>query len=84
MKVFAVSDLHLSFVGPPQGGLGPMAKPREVFGGHWQDCYARLCENWRRVVGEDDAVLVAGDISWAMTLEDCGHDFAFLAELPGR
>jgi len=35
-------------------------------------------------VGAEDAVLVAGDVSWAMTLEECGFDFAFLEELPGR
>lgn len=56
----------------------------EIFGEEWKDHTARLAENWRRLVQEEDAVVLAGDTSWAMTLEEAAPDLAFLASLPGR
>ena len=44
----------------------------------------RLRENWLAAVGPQDTVVLAGDTSWAMKLEDCSADFAFLQNLPGR
>ena len=43
----------------------------------------KLERNWRSLVKETDTVVVAGDISWAMKLEDTYQDFAFLHGLPG-
>jgi len=73
MSLFAIADLHLS--------LGS-AKPMDIFSG-WDHYVSRLEENWRRVVGEQDTVVVAGDISWAMSLPEAKADFAFLNALPG-
>jgi predicted phosphohydrolase len=55
----------------------------DIFKG-WQDYTARLTQNWRAVVTDQDTVVVAGDISWAMRLRDCEKDFAFIQNLPGR
>lgn len=55
----------------------------DVFQG-WQDYEARLAENWRAVVREGDTVVIAGDISWGMDLQQTLPDFRFLHELPGR
>lgn len=74
MSLFAIADLHLSLNGE---------KPMDVFRG-WQNYVQRLEENWRRVVKEEDTVVVAGDISWAMKLEDSLQDFQFLHSLPGE
>ena len=74
MAIFAIADLHLS--------LGA-SKPMDVFPG-WEVYVARLEENWRRTVAPEDTVVVPGDVSWAMKLEDCGADFAFLDSLPGQ
>lgn len=74
MNLFAIADLHLS--------LGA-DKPMDVFEG-WRDYVSRLQKNWRAVVREEDAVVVAGDISWAMKLEESVEDFRFLHSLPGR
>lgn len=74
MAVFVIADLHLS--------LGT-DKPMDVFRG-WQDYVQRLEENWRASVSPDDTVVIAGDISWAMKLEDCQKDFAFIDSLPGQ
>lgn len=74
MSLFVIADLHLS--------LGT-DKPMDVFRG-WQDYVERLDKNWRALVSDEDTVVIAGDISWAMKLEDCQKDFAFIHSLPGR
>lgn len=74
MSLYAIADLHLS--------LGT-DKPMDVFRG-WSDYVERLERNWRALVTDDDTVVIAGDISWAMRLEDCDADFAFIHSLPGR
>ncbi len=56
MSLYVIGDLHLS--------LGE-DKPMDVFAG-WNDYVSRLAENWRSLVTDDDTVVVAGDISWAM------------------
>lgn len=75
MKVFAVSDLHLP---------GNQDKPMEIFGGNWSGHLQKIKADWSEQVGEEDVVLIAGDISWAMTLEDALGDLHSLADLPGK
>lgn len=74
MSLYAIADLHLS--------LGA-DKPMDVFEG-WKNYTERLQKNWRSVVGGEDTVVIAGDISWAMKLEDSQRDFRFIHELPGK
>ena len=74
MSLFAIADLHLS--------LGE-DKPMDVFSG-WNDYVERLEENWRKLVTDDDTVVIAGDISWAMKLEETVTDFKFINSLPGK
>ncbi len=74
MALFVLADPHLS--------LGT-DKPMDVFGG-WQNYTQRLAAAWQRVVAPEDTVVLPGDISWAMRLEDCYADFQFLQQLPGR
>ena len=74
MAIFAIGDLHLSLGGE---------KPMDVFPG-WKDYVPRIEAGWRAHVSEEDTVVLAGDTSWAMRLEDCRQDFAFLHALPGR
>ncbi len=74
MALYAIGDPHLSLGGK---------KPMDIFRG-WQDYVGRLEKNWRAVVTPEDTVVIAGDVSWAMKLTDCGADFAFLHRLPGR
>ena len=74
MSLFVIADLHLSF------GCN---KPMDVFPG-WKDYTQRLEQNWRSLVKESDTVVIAGDISWAMKLEETEQDFAFIHHLPGE
>lgn len=75
MAIYAISDLHLSFKQP---------KPMDIFGDNWKDHAERTKANWMQKVKEQDTVLLPGDFSWAMKLEDTLPDFQFLNALPGR
>lgn len=74
MSVFAIGDTHLSF---------GTDKPMDVFRG-WTSYTEKLRENWIKSVGENDTVVIPGDISWAMRLEESEKDFEFLHSLPGE
>ncbi len=74
MALYAIADLHLS--------LGTN-KPMDDFPG-WHDYVNRLTEQWHRIVKDDDTVVIAGDISWGMSLKEALADFRFLNDLPGR
>ena len=75
MSLFAISDLHLSLGGE---------KPMDIFGARWENHHIKLQENWHRVVGPEDTVILGGDLSWALKLEEAAADLAFLHGLPGR
>lgn len=74
MSLFAIGDTHLSF---------GVEKPMDIFNG-WNGYEKRLEENWRKIVGEDDTVLICGDVSWGMKLCEALPDFRFLDSLPGK
>lgn len=75
MAVWILADTHLSHDG---------SKAMDIFGEAWENHQERLARNWQERVQADDAVIIAGDISWALSLEDALIDLAFLHELPGR
>ena len=77
MAVYVLSDLHLS---TNQG----TNKSMEVFGNRWKDYMNRIKTNWNRLVAPEDTVIINGDISWAMTLEEGKSDFEFLNSLSGH
>ncbi len=75
MKVFAISDLHLS---------GLADKPMDVFGPGWEGHFEKIARDWQERVGEDDLVLLGGDTSWGMKLEEGMYDVNALRDLPGE
>ena len=75
MRLFAIADPHLSRANP---------KPMDIFGGNWQGHPEVFFEGWRETVQEDDVVLIPGDISWAMRLEEALLDLQDIATLPGK
>ena len=74
MAVYAIGDTHLS--------LGS-DKPMDVFGGGWTGYVEKLKEGFSAIDPEDTVVL-CGDLSWGMSLEEAKQDFAFLNDLPGK
>ena len=75
MKVFAISDLHLS---------GLKNKPMDIFGSNWEGHFEKIKKDWSDKVSPEDTVLVCGDISWGITLEEGLYDLESLKELPGK
>ena len=74
MALFAISDLHLP----------AREKPMDVFGAHWENHFERIRADWLERVHDEDVVLLPGDLTWAMRLEDAMEDIARVGTLPGR
>ncbi len=75
MAIWTLADLHLSF--------GVPDKEMDLFGEHWKHHAAKIQEHWLASIKPDDLVLIPGDISWAMRLEDVRPDLEWIHSLPG-
>ncbi len=75
MSLYTIADLHLCFSDP--------AKTMNIFAG-WENYQERIEENWRNTVSDEDTVVIAGDVSWGMSLQQAAADFRFINELPGK
>ncbi len=73
MAIYAIADLHLSF---------NTDKPMNIFG--WIDYEEKIKKDWLKKVKEEDLVLLPGDFSWELKLENTYKDFNFINELPGK
>lgn len=74
MKVYAISDLHLSF---------NTDKPMDVFGERWENYESKIKENVDELLNDDDVLIIAGDLSWAMQIADADADLKFIGSLKG-
>ena len=74
MALYVLGDPHLSF---------RSQKPMDIFGGAWNG-YVDKLRDGLSVLREEDTIVLAGDISWGMSLEESTEDFAFLDAFPGR
>lgn len=75
LLIFAIGDLHLDYSNE---------KPMDIFGENWIDHEEKIFNSWREKVGDDDIVLLPGDISWALKLEEAYNDLMRIDELPGQ
>ena len=75
MSVFVMGDLHLSLA---------VNKPMDLFGGVWNGYVEKIRSAWQELVSPDDTVLLAGDTSWGMSLDEALLDFQFIEALPGK
>lgn len=75
MNIYAIGDLHLP---------GRQNKPMDIFGPEWKNHGERIARGWKEIVSEKDVVLVPGDLSWALKLEDAADDLGYLGRLPGK
>lgn len=86
MKIYAIGDVHLSFskqVNPFCWDSAEIYKPMELFGGKWREHYRKIYKNWMDIVETGDLVMMPGDISWALKLNEAKFDLEFLGLLPG-
>ena len=77
MSLYTIADLHLST-------FDKTNKSMEVFGKSWADYMLRIENNWRHLISDADTVIIPGDVSWALSLEEAESDLKFLASLPGK
>ncbi len=75
MSLYTIADLHLCFSDP--------AKTMSIFAG-WENYQERIEKSWRNTVSDEDIVVIAGDVSWGMSLQQAAADFRFINELPGK
>ncbi len=75
MAIYVIADLHLSFA---------QNKPMSVFGDNWMNHEEKIQSNWIDNVKEEDVVVLPGDFSWSMYLEESKADFEYLNKLPGK
>ena len=77
MGIYVISDLHLSFSEKVQ-------KPMDIFGGEWINHAENLKSNWNSMITGDDTVIIAGDVSWALKLDEAMDDLNWIRGLPGN
>lgn len=75
MKIFAIADLHFD---------SKKEKPMNIFGDNWIDHENKIMDYWKETVGKEDLVLIPGDISWAVKLNDAMDDLMKIDALPGK
>jgi predicted phosphohydrolase len=75
MRIFAIGDMHLA---------GGTDKTMDRFGDHWRDHDRRIFDSWERVARDDDLLLIAGDTSWAMRLNEALPDLNRIGQMRGR
>lgn len=75
MSIYIIGDLHLSFA---------KEKPMNIFGTNWNEHEEKIKKDWIEKVQNEDTVILAGDFSWAMHLEETYLDFKYLESLPGK
>ena len=74
MALYTIGDLHLCLGAP---------KPMDIFGGAWVGYMDKLKEGLSCITQEDTIVL-CGDLSWALGLDEAQADFAWINGIPGR
>ncbi len=75
MKIWALADLHLAHSVP--------SKNMNVFGPVWEGYMDKMAASWKELIRPEDLVLLPGDITWAMKLEEAKIDLEWIDQLPG-
>lgn len=73
--IYAIGDLHFDH---------SKQKPMDVFGENWINHKEKIVDHWKSCVNDDDLVLVPGDISWALKLDEAVPDLMLIDSLPGH
>ncbi len=73
--IYGIGDLHLDY---------SKEKPMDIFGPNWENHEEKIFNNWREIVREEDLVLLPGDISWALKIDEAYNDLKKIDELPGK
>lgn len=72
--IYGLGDLHLDY---------SKEKPMDIFGEKWLNHEEKIFNNWEKIILDDDLILLPGDISWALKLEEAYYDLKRIDDLPG-
>ena len=72
--IYAIGDLHLDYT---------KEKSMDVFGDNWDNYEEKIFHNLEKL-DDEDIILIPGDISWAMQLDDAFVDLKRIDKSPGR
>lgn len=72
--IWAIGDTHFDHT---------KDKSMDIFGANWKDHDEKIIDFWKKNVKDDDLVLLVGDISWALKLEEAFVDLKMIDDLPG-
>lgn len=73
--IYSISDLHLDYT---------ENKSMNIFGDNWKDHNKKIFNNWQNIINNNDYVLIAGDISWQIRMEEAYIDLIQIDKLPGK
>ena len=74
MALFAIADLHFAF---------SVDKPMDIFGENWKNHSEKIIASWKKYITEEDTVLLPGDLSWGMRIDEAAADLDVIYSLPG-
>lgn len=75
MSLYAIGDLHFSTA---------VNKPMNIFGDNWDNHEEKIINSWKSQVKDDDIVLVVGDTSWGINMNEAEQDLDIIHKLPGK
>ncbi|MGG2468465.1 MAG: metallophosphoesterase [Paraclostridium dentum] len=75
MSLYAIGDLHFSTA---------VNKPMNIFGDNWDNHEEKIINSWKSKVNEEDTVLIVGDTSWAINMNEAEEDLNIIHNLPGK
>jgi predicted phosphohydrolase len=75
MSLYAIGDLHFAT---------SVDKPMDIFGDKWTDHETKIINDWNLNVNQEDTVLVLGDTSWGINLQEAKSDLDIIHKLPGE
>lgn len=75
MSLYAIGDLHFSTV---------VNKPMNIFGDNWENHEKKIIDSWNSKVNKNDTVLIVGDTSWGINMDEATFDLDIIHNLPGK
>ncbi|MEA4921309.1 MAG: metallophosphoesterase [Clostridiaceae bacterium] len=74
MALYAIGDTHFS---------ESAGKPMDIFGGAWKDYRRKLLKGFE-CLKEEDTLVICGDFSWGMSMNEALDDFRLISCFPGK
>lgn len=75
MSLYAIGDLHFSTA---------VNKPMNIFGDNWENHEKKIIDSWNSKVNKNDTVLIVGDTSWGINMDEATFDLDIIHNLPGE